>query len=99
MSDHLSRDAKSLFHKIFTYEAEARPTAESLYYDPWVSPPVSIKDRVASILGESKSTFASSMNKVSNNEESGSEVKQQPKQQRRIGNNFRLFRSPGKAIV
>lgn len=72
-----------------------------------------MKDKVASILGESKSTYASSMNKVSssNIEESASDNK--PRfyrrelnssetdlqaaqiQDKRIGNNFRIVRSPG----
>jgi hypothetical protein len=74
-----------------------------------------MKDKVASILGESKSTYASSLNKVSNsnNEDSNSENKPrfyrreinssetnltavEPKEQKRIGNNFRIIRSPGR---
>ena len=70
-----------------------------------------MKDKVASILGESKSTYASSM-KVSNsnNEKSSSEKKplfyrrdnqndvkievKDGKEYKRIGNNFRIIRSP-----
>ena len=115
LGDHLSREVKELFGKIFQYDAEKRPTAETLYYDSWVSPPLSMKDRVASILGESKSTYASSMNKVSNshNEDSNSENKpklqkreiseietkltyKEGKECKRIGNNFRIVRSPGR---
>lgn len=115
MGDYLSREVKELFAKIFQYDAEKRPTAETLYYDSWVSPPLSMKDRVASILGESKSTYASSMNKISNshNEDSNSENKpkiknnnanetetklsfKDGKECKRIGNNFRIVRSPGR---
>ena len=112
MGDHLSRDAKELFRKIFTFDAEKRPTAETLYNDSWISPPLSIKDKVASILGESKtSTYASSMNKVSssNIDESDNKPKLYRKEietneknivmpiakdMKRIGNNFRIIRSP-----
>ena len=113
LGDHISRDARELFHKIFTFEAEKRPTAESLYSDYWISPPLSIKDKVASILGESKSTYASSVNKVSssNIEEPVSDNKPKfyrreimssekdismppAKNMKRIGNNFRIVRSP-----
>jgi hypothetical protein len=73
-----------------------------------------MKDKVASILGESKSTYASSMNKISNsnNEESGSDnkprfyrkemkpsetdIKALQIQDKRIGNKFRIVRSPGR---
>lgn len=100
-----------MFYKIYQYEAEKRPTAETLYYDAWVSPPLSMKDKVASILGESKSTYASSQ-KVSNsnNEKSSSDKKpsfyrrdaqndtkievRDGKEYKRIGNNFRIIRSP-----
>jgi serine/threonine protein kinase len=113
LGEHLSRESKELFYKIFTYESDRRPSADSLYYEAWVAPPLSMKDKVASILGESKSTYASSMNKISNsnNEESGSDNKprfyrkeMKPSetdlqalqiQDKRIGNKFRIVRSPG----
>lgn len=74
-----------------------------------------MKDKVASILGESKSTHASSHNKISNshNEESNSENKprfyrrdinnsnneikiKQENEQKWLGTNFRIVKSPGK---
>jgi serine/threonine protein kinase len=115
LGDHLSKEVKDLFHKIFQFNPERRPTSETLYYDAWVSPPLSMKDKVASILGESKSTHASSHNKISNshNEESNSENKprfyrrevnnsnkdlgiKQIKNQKWLGSNFRIVKSPAK---
>ena len=78
LGDHLSKEIKDLFFKIFQYDAERRPTAETLYYDQWVSPPLSVKEKVASILNESKSTFASSMNKVSNSNNSKTSSEKKP---------------------